>query len=426
MLLLPSTQAQGEMLTRRVADLGLEPIVMPNAHSALRYLAHERAGLCLTHHGYADELLNDLKILARQTPTVVLDHEDSSQRAVIVIRAGAVDYLPGPGADDTDALLTVIRSHMRSDADADVIQAAPESRRVFELAERVARTDVSVLISGESGTGKEVIAGFIHRRSDRREAPFIAINCAAIPENMLEAILFGHMKGAYTGAHQSQPGKFEQAHGGSLLLDEISEMPLGLQSKLLRALQEREVERLGARNTIPVDVRVLATTNVDIKAAVANGKFREDLYYRLSVFPLRMAPLRDRREDILELARFFLVKHGAPRGLHFDVDAEAALLTHSWPGNVRELENSVLRALVLHSGDVIRADDLVLDRSGTQTPVEAHRLEDKLQDTEWAVIKSTLRGNHGRRQRTAEELGISERTLRYKLKRMRDAGMEVD
>src|SRR5580658_3908943 len=232
---------------------------------------------------------------------------------------------------------------------------APSSQRLIEVARRVAASDCTVLLVGESGTGKEVLARFIHRNSARAAAPFVAVNCAAIPENMLEAMLFGYERGSFTGAHAAHAGKFEQAQGGTLLLDEVTEMPLGLQAKLLRVLQEREVERIGGRGPVSLDVRVLATTNRRLREEVAAGRFREDLYYRLNVFPLAIAPLRVRRDDVLPLAMQLLgsrVRPGAPIPA---LSAEAAhlLLTYPWPGNVRELDNLLQRALILVNGPVI-------------------------------------------------------------------------
>ena len=228
----------------------------------------------------------------------------------------------------------------------DLIATAEVSRRLADLARRVAASDCTVLIAGESGTGKEVLARFIHRNSPRADRAFVAVNCAAIPENMLEAILFGYERGAFTGAHAAHPGKFEQAQGGTLLLDEVTEMPLSLQAKLLRVLQEREVERLGGRVPVSLDVRVLATTNRNLRGEVAAGRFREDLYYRLNVFPLTTAPLRERRDDVLPLAMHVLNARCRPGERIPALSAEAAhvLLTHSWPGNVRELDNVMQRA----------------------------------------------------------------------------------
>src|SRR5579863_8013465 len=248
------------------------------------------------------------------------------------------------------------------------VACADVSMRLMTLARRVARSECTVLIAGESGTGKEVLARYIHRHSLRAAQPFVAVNCAAIPESMLEGILFGWERGAFTGAQAAHPGKFEQAQAGSLLLDEISEIPMSLQAKLLRVLQEREVERLGARQTIGLDVRVIATTNRHLRADVVAGRFREDLYYRLNVFPLTPVPLRARREDVLPLAMRSLASHCKP-GTRIPAllpDAAQLLLTYEWPGNVRELENVMQRSLVLSEGDLIRAAHIVFETAGEE------------------------------------------------------------
>jgi two-component system response regulator FlrC len=330
------------------------------------------------------------------------------------------------------------------------------SMRLIDLARRVAASDCTVLIVGESGTGKEVLARFIHRCSPRSRQPFIAVNCAAIPENMLEAMLFGYERGAFTGAHAAHAGKFEQAQGGTLLLDEVTEMPLGLQAKLLRVLQEREVERLGGRTPIALDVRVLATTNRRLREDVAAGRFREDLYYRLNVFPLAITPLRARRDDVLPLAMQLLSGRCRPGEQIPALSADAAhlLLTYPWPGNVRELDNLLQRALILVNGPVIRqehvqfelANDAVTNEPAT-VPVKTSVLETaalatnatvaaansasvsslahSLDQTERDLILHALRSGQGNRREAAERLGISQRTLRYKLARLREAGVEV-
>jgi two-component system response regulator FlrC len=336
----------------------------------------------------------------------------------------------------------------------DVVACAESSRRLFELARRVAASDCTVLVSGESGVGKEVLARYIHMHSPRSAAPFVAVNCAAIPENMLEALLFGYERGAFTGAHQSHPGKFEQAQNGTLLLDEVTEMPLGLQAKLLRVLQEREVERLGGRAPIPLNVRVIATTNRTLRNEVAAGRFRADLYYRLNVFPMTLQPLRARREDILPLAMQLLARHCRPgeRIPALGADAAHTLLTHTWPGNVRELDNVMQRALIfVNGGPVIGVAEIQLEEGvghlGCATSVLAssasngpqpknlqpnspapktHRaLAASLLGTEREVILDALRADNGNRRAVAERLGISERTLRYKLARLRESGVEV-
>lgn len=316
----------------------------------------------------------------------------------------------------------------------DLVACADVSRRMVELARRVAASDCTVLISGESGTGKEVLARFIHGNSPRAEQPFVAINCAAIPENMLEAILFGYERGSFTGAHASHPGKFEQANNGTLLLDEVTEMPLALQAKLLRVLQEREVERLGSRQPIALDVRVLATTNRALRAEVAAGRFREDLYYRLNVFPLTLSPLRERRDDVLPLAMRLLNGRSKPGARIPALSADAAhrLLTYPWPGNVRELDNVMQRALILVSGPVIEpqhiqfeCESLPLHNTVTVLRVDSSVLSNSLEHAERALILDALRAGNGNRREVAERLGISPRTLRYKLARLREAGVDV-
>jgi two-component system response regulator FlrC len=336
--------------------------------------------------------------------------------------------------DNTESNVTAISGRLRREA-SDLVAFAPVSLRLVELARRVAQSDCTVLISGESGVGKEVLAQFIHRQSPRANRPFIAVNCAAIPENMLEAILFGYERGAYTGAHAAHAGKFEQAQGGTLLLDEVSEMPLGLQAKLLRVLQEREVERLGGRGPLTLDVRVLATTNRNLRAEVNAGRFREDLYYRLNVFPLTVAPLRERREDVLPLAMRLLTARCRPGESipALSADAAHALLTYNWPGNVRELDNVMQRALILVNGAVIDADhiqfELGAETSSLPQPAVLsagdQALASSLENTEQELILDALRYGNGNRQMAAQRLGISPRTLRYKLARLREQGVAV-
>ena len=313
------------------------------------------------------------------------------------------------------------------------------SRALYALAARVAATDCTVLINGESGTGKEVLARHIHERSPRAQKPFVAINCAAIPENMLEAMLFGYERGAFTGAHAAHAGKFEQAQGGTLLLDEITEMPLSLQAKLLRVLQEREVERLGARTMVSLDVRVIATTNRDLRAEVKAGNFREDLYYRLCVFPMTISALRERRDDVLPLAMRLLEMRTIPgrRIPALSADAAQLLLSYGWPGNIRELDNLLQRAMIIANGPVIEAAHIrfeslreVIVARAVPAPVptaagdSSNALRGSLRATEKHILLSALRAGASRRE-VAERLGISPRTLRYKLAQLRSAGIDV-
>jgi len=317
------------------------------------------------------------------------------------------------------------------------IAAAPESLSVLALAERLAASNIPVLINGPTGTGKEVLSRLIHARSRRATGPFIAVNCAAMPEAMLEAMLFGHQKGAFTGATQSSEGFMRAADGGTLLLDEIAEMPLPLQAKLLRALQEQEVVPIGATRPIPVDVRVIACANRDLPLEVAEGRFRADLYYRLNVFPLALRPLRERAEDIAPLAFAMALRHAPDpsRVACFNDAALAMLRLHPWPGNVRELENVVRRALLLaHDGNAITPEHIVFDCparlvSAPIEPVEAEpaarKLSSVVQLSEARAIIATLEACGGNRLRAARELGISERTLRYRLASFREAGIEL-
>ena len=372
--------------------------------------------------------------------------------------------------DSTSAVSTNARRALEQQP----VASAASSQRLLELARRVAASDCTVLIVGESGTGKEVLARFVHRFSARSDGPFVAVNCAAIPENMLEAILFGYERGAFTGAHSAHPGKFEQAQGGTLLLDEITEMPLSLQAKLLRVLQEREVERLGGRTAIALELRVLATTNRRLREEVAAGRFREDLYYRLNVFPLGLLPLRQRRDDILPLAMQLLGLRQRPGDPIPALSAEAAqlLLTYAWPGNVRELDNLLQRALILVNGLVIGPEHIQFEPApdvavhapppasaaapaaiaihdsshaeeirdvaacasvpeapgaGRSDATDDRRssLADSLGQVERNVILDALRNGSSTRREIAERLGISPRTLRYKLARLRAAGIEV-
>ncbi|PEQ14306.1 sigma-54-dependent Fis family transcriptional regulator [Novosphingobium sp. PC22D] len=318
------------------------------------------------------------------------------------------------------------------------IAADPESLSVMALAERIAKSDIPVLINGPTGTGKEVLSRFIHARSSRRDGPFVAVNCAAMPESMLEAMLFGHRKGSFTGATAESEGFMRAADGGTLLLDEIAEMPLPLQAKLLRALQEQEVVPIGATQPIKIDVRVIACANRDLPLEVAEGRFRADLYYRLNVFPLTLRPLRERPDDIAPLAFAMALRHSAETGAVpcFSEAALAMLKLHQWPGNVRELENVVRRALLLACGNAaITPESIVFDTparlvSATGEAEDApatgkRKLSSVVQLSEARFIMETLDACGGSRVAAARELGISERTLRYRLASFREAGIEI-
>lgn len=381
-----------------------------------------------------ESLLRKVRSIRPDLPFVMMTAHGSVQSAVAAMREGATDYLLKPFA--AEVLLEMLaRFEPAPAAPAEMIAEDPAMQRVYRLAQRIAHSDATVLVTGESGTGKEVVARFLHSCSNRSQQPMLAINCAAIPESMLESMLFGYEKGAYTGAHQSRPGKFEQANGGTLLLDEVSEMDLALQAKLLRVLQEREVERLGGNRLIPLDVRVIATSNRRLADEVTAGRFREDLYYRLNVVPIHVPALRDRPADIPPLAQRFLRRYAPPAsGLVFSDAALERLAGHGWRGNVRELENCVQRAALLAAGPEISAADI--DFAGTlepegraprqAAPAEPEpQLDGDLKARERELIVAALAAVNGSRKEAAERLGISPRTLRYKLARFRELGLSV-
>ncbi len=419
---------------------GISFRVAEDGESALRSLHQAPAALVVTDvnmpgmDGYA--LMQEVHQQFPGTPVALMTAYGTIERAVEAMHAGAVDYLVKPFA--SEALVTLVQRYAggrpAGKATAQPIAEDVSSRELLALAARVAATPSTVLISGESGTGKEVLARYIHDVSPRAGGPFVAINCAAIPENMLEATLFGHEKGAFTGAYNSAPGKFELADGGTLLLDEVSEMDISLQAKLLRVLQEREVERVGARKPVAVDVRVIATTNRELRGEVEAGRFREDLFYRLSVFPLAWRSLRDRTADILPLARRLVRMHAEKMGLPVpDISpvSEDLLLAHHWPGNVRELDNAVQRALILAGSATIEPEHLRIEGS-TAEPAPAMNelvsgeLEHKLRDREFTLIVDAIRDERGSRKQAAERLGLSPRTLRYKIQRFREEGLDID
>lgn len=406
------------------------------------------------------ELLARIRSVNPKLPVLLMTAFGDVDKAVAAMRGGACEFLMKPF--ESEVLLENVRRYATVSPEQDEMVAEDvRTRNVLAMAARVAETDASVLLTGESGTGKEVFARYIHQHSRRKGGPFVAINCAAIPENLLEATLFGYEKGSFTGAQNSQAGKFEQAQGGTILLDEISEMPLGLQAKLLRVLQEREVERVGGKKPVALDIRVLSTSNRDMLREVQAGRFREDLYYRLNVFPLGIPSLRERPADILPLAEHFIVRHGERIGKTARIAASAAevLAAWRWPGNVRELENTVQRALILATGSAITADDVrlclpawdaqpgltsgaqVLALNGAASLVGAagvaaslphlpvgtpalpvDGIPTNMKDLEKQHILEVLRSVGGSRKKAVEKLGISERTLRYKLQQYRDEG----
>lgn len=416
-----------DALGETVSLAGYTPVLADSGEAAVKKIHNAKPSVVVTDvqmggmDGHA--LLKKLNQFCPNVPVILITAHSNVKDAVSALQNGAVDYLAKPFEPQT-LIQKIQRCLPQGDEAAQPVAEDPQSKALLTMAERVASSDATVLISGESGTGKEVLARFIHDHSERKDQPFIAINCAAIPETMLEATLFGYEKGAFTGAYKSTPGKFEQAQGGTLLLDEISEMDLALQAKLLRVLQERELERIGSNKLIELDVRVIATTNRDLQEEVAEHKFREDLYYRLNVFPLAWVPLRERENDILPMAEYILSKHFSRFGKvkpEISAAAKDALINHPWPGNAREMDNVIQRALILQQGNVIEAEDLNLTGKGAKPQAKNNQANDK----EFQAIIDTLKKLEGNRKEVANELGISERTLRYKLAKMRDVGYSV-
>jgi two-component system response regulator FlrC len=435
-LVVEDDAALREALIDTLQAAGIHALAAADGCEALQIVAEREVALVISDiqmpgkDGY--QLLSELKRCRPELPVVLMTAYGTVAQAVAAMREGATDYIVKPFA--AQALIEMAcRQLSNRVVPGDVIAVDPESKRLLGLAKRIAETDATVLITGESGTGKEVYARFIRDQSVRRDKPYVAINCAAIPENMLEATLFGYEKGAFTGAVSAHPGKFEQAQGGTLLLDEISEMDLGLQAKLLRVLQEREVERLGGTRTISLDVRVIATSNRDLPEEARAGRFRADLFYRLNVMSLRLAPLRERRGDILPLARHALasIARGGRPVACLASDAEQKLRLYDWPGNARELSNIVQRAAWLASGQITAADldfggDLAV-QAASPSPSEAQELglDDDLKERERELILATLRSTAGSRKLAAERLGISARTLRHKLQHFKASGVDV-
>lgn len=457
-LLVEDDRALREALEDSLAVAGYSCVAVADAEQALRELSQRVFSLMLSDINMpgmdGQDLLREVNTRVPSMPVVLMTAYGDVQGAVQAMRNGAVDYVLKPFTPK--ALQRVIERYavgLLVDEEQPIAEDL-SSQQLLALARRVAQSDSTVLLTGESGTGKEVLARYLHQQSPRRDKPFVAINCAAIPENMLEATLFGHEKGAFTGAVTARAGKFEQANGGTLLLDEISELPLALQAKLLRVLQEREVERVGGRQLIALDVRVIATSNRDLPDSVAAGQFREDLFYRIAVFPLAWLPLRERVADIVPLATRLLAVHAGKqgrKGVRLSDCAQQALLGYAWPGNVRELDNVVQRALILQTGELISADDLGLhgfaclsgSTAAVAAPVDAKdlavtaaplsfadhdeavptptaELDEDVRRHEFRLIAQALQAEQGRRERTAQRLGISARTLRYKLAQMRE------
>ncbi len=446
------------LLRDTLADEGFVTLEAATAGDALRAL--REPGRCdivivdvrLPDRGGLD-LLADLGNLGIDIPAIMMTAYSTTSLAIEAMKLGAFDYVVKPF--DLQEMVAVVRkaaevsalkgevAYLRSEldrvsgfSDEALVGQSPAMQAVYKLIGKVAATDSTVLISGESGTGKELVAGALHRNSHRAAGPFVKLNCAAVPEGLLESELFGHERGAFTGASVCRKGKFEQACGGTLLLDEIGEMSLGLQAKILRALQEREIERLGGGEPIPVDVRVIACTNQNLEEAIRLGRFRQDLYYRLNVVAIHLPPLRERKEDIPLLCRHFLEKANRKARRHvegFSKEAVNALAAYDWPGNIRELENAIERAVLLARGPVISHCDLMdsitardkndvraCEGNASQKPGSSKastRLKDVLATVEREMILSALRETAWRSGKAADLLGINRRSLYEKMKR---------
>ncbi len=443
LLIIGALEGQLSQATKLAMDGGAKVAHAPSIEIALASLRSGKGADLLLVDVMMDipRLIKTLKNELIHVPVVACGTETNAAAAVNAIRAGAKEYIPLP--PDAELIAAIIAAVARESSD--FLYRDPAMAALIKLAERIAPANASVLITGQSGTGKEVLAKYIHARSKRAAKPFISINCAAIPEALLESELFGHEKGAFTGAVARRIGKFEEANGGTLLLDEISEMDVRLQAKLLRAIQERLIDRIGGNKPVAVDIRILATSNRDLGQAVREGTFREDLLFRLNVVNLAIPPLRQRPGDIIILSEFFVEKYAKANGLPertLSPTAKKELLAAPWPGNVRELENTLHRAVLLSSGEVIEAEEILMpDGSGLLEAANAHSLATEaaqraenltramvgrtVADVERTLILDTLDHCLGNRTHASNILGISIRTLRNKLNQYASEGEAV-
>ena len=444
-LVVDDEPAQLELVGGFLRKRGFDVALAPDGREALQRFRREPFNLVLTDQKMPGlsglELIEAVRAQNTETPVIVMTAYGTIETAVAAIKAGAADYLTKPlNLDELLHRVEQVRERQRLVGEnRELRQALGERHRVegiigesgrmqdvLSLVRRVAASDATVLVRGESGTGKELIAKAIHHASRRAAAPLVRVNCAALPETLLESELFGHEKGAFTGAVASRKGRFELADGGSLFLDEIGDLPLHLQVKLLRVLQEREFERVGSSRPIPADVRVLAATHRDLEALVRAGAFRDDLYYRINVVTIALPPLRERREDIPRLIDHFLAGFAAKNGKAIQGltrEARDALLRYDYPGNVRELENLIERAVVLTRDDVIGLADLPLSLREPEPAVAEERgLPATVEGLERRMIRDALARAGGVQTAAAERLGISERVLRYKLRKYGLAG----
>ncbi len=437
LLVVDDDRAMREMLTSLFKERGLEAEEAPSADAALALVAERDFDAVLSDvrmPGLSGvELVGQLRRLRPHTPVVLMTAFGSIDSAVEAMRSGAFDYLTKPFEPDAVVLaveralahraLALENEQLRRAVDQStslggLIGKSPAMREIFALIKRIAHSRSSVLITGESGTGKEVVARAIHFHGDRAEKAFVPINCTAIPEGLLESELFGHVRGAFTGAHASKRGLFEKADGGTLFLDEIGDMGLALQGKLLRVLQDREIRPVGGTQSVRVDVRIIAATNRDLETEIAEGRFREDLFYRLNVIPLHIPPLRERAEDVPALVEGFLRRHGEGRARYFSPEAMQRLAAHPWRGNARELENVVERALALSDADTLGPEDVPLPGPATAArPHEDDFLREAaargltLHELDELYTEQVLKRTAGNKVQAARILGIDRKTL---------------
>lgn len=422
-----------------------------NGKEALKKIRNDSFQLIISDIRMPDisgmDLLNRIKKIDSSCGVILITAYGTVQMAVQAMKQGAFDFITKPlNVDQIEMVvdkyfkfkdLQTENSFLKDEINrkygfANIVGKSEGMKRVFEIVEMVAKSKATVLIHGPSGTGKELVAKAIHYNSDRRDKPFVKTNCAALPDGLIESELFGHEKGAFTGAIRSAKGRFELADGGTLLLDEISEMSLPLQAKLLRVLQEKQFEKVGNPETFQVDVRVIATTNRDLKEEIRKGTFREDLYYRLNVVPIELPPLRERKDDIPLLVEYFIRKYSRDNNKEIsgiNTDALKLLMKYNWPGNVRELENTIERAVVISKEPVLSTQHFLTfnafeeDWQGENSTWQGNTKN--LKEMERRKILEVLRETNGNRTRAAEELGISVRTLRNKLREFREDGIEI-
>jgi two-component system response regulator FlrC len=405
-------------LKEAVVRIGYNAVMAEDPEDALKVLKDASVSMIVTDMKMPKmDGLEFIKVVREQIgnlPVLVITGHATVENAVEVMKEGVCDYLMKPFS--FDSLTSTIESIMSraSHKGKEILTENEKMEKLIQLAGSVATSDMTVLITGESGTGKELLARYIQKSSRRRSKPFVAVNCAAIPDNLLESELFGFEKGAFTGAHEKKAGKFELANGGTILLDEIGEMSSTLQAKLLRVLQEKEIDRIGGKQPVPVDVRVIATTNRDLQEEINDGKFREDLYFRLSVFPLQLPPLRERPEDIRYISEHYANKFSLELNKSvsgFTEEALEFLTTRKWKGNIRELENAVHRAVLIASSEFIGVDDFMLEGDVSHS----HASNGSIKDMEMDMIMKTLQETNGNKTKAAKLLGVSVRTIRNKI-----------